>query len=88
MWHDEPSRATGIIMEDVQIYYKRNPPHFPPPGATVFITFRLAGSLPAEVIARLKEEHRQDEKLLLLIKDENTRQKENSDLHIAVFCQF
>ena len=46
-----------------------------------FITFRLAGSLPAEVLARLKEEHRQDEKLLLLIKDENTRQKENSDLH-------
>ncbi len=33
--------------------YRRNLPHIQPPGATFFITFRLAGSLPAAAIASL-----------------------------------
>ncbi len=70
MWHDEPRRATGIITEEVQIYYRRNLPHYQPAHATFFITFRLAGLLPAEVIVRLKEEYRQDEKRVLLTKKE------------------
>ena len=37
-----------------QIYY-RHLPHIQPLGATIFITFRLAGSLPKEVIIQLKE---------------------------------
>ena len=37
-------------------YYDRYLPHRLPPGHTFFITFRLAGSLPAEVIERLREE--------------------------------
>ncbi len=36
--------------------YRRNLPHFQPPGATFFITFRLAGSIPASVLAALFEE--------------------------------
>jgi len=36
--------------------YHRHLPHFQPPGATLFVTFRLAGSLPHEVIERLMEE--------------------------------
>ena len=38
-------------------YYRRHLPHYHPPNATFFITFRLAGSLPAEVIVRLKREY-------------------------------
>jgi len=45
---------------DYQLYYQRNLPHYQPPGATLFVTFRLAGSLPKEVIQRLEfEKHRE-----------------------------
>jgi REP element-mobilizing transposase RayT len=36
------------------MYYHRNLPHMMPPGETLFITFRLAGSLPQQVIEQLK----------------------------------
>lgn len=39
-----------------KLFYQRNLPHFQPFGATLFITFRLAGSLPKEVMLRLEEE--------------------------------
>ncbi|GAA4496277.1 transposase [Hymenobacter ginsengisoli] len=38
------------------IYYERYLPHRLPPGETIFITFRLAGSLPQEVLVRLQAE--------------------------------
>ena len=41
---------------NTQTYYRRNMPHIVPPGATLFITFRLAGSLPAAVIQQLQAE--------------------------------
>lgn len=41
---------------DYQLFYRRHLPHYQPPGATVFITFRLAGSLPVEIIKRLMDE--------------------------------
>lgn len=37
-------------------YYRRTLPHLVPPGATLFITFRLADSLPADVVATLRAE--------------------------------
>lgn len=37
--------------------YYRHRPHFQPPGATLFVTFRLHGSLPKHVIEQLKEEY-------------------------------
>lgn len=38
------------------VYYQRNLPHRLPPGETIFVTFRLADSLPAAVLARLRQE--------------------------------
>lgn len=35
-------------------FYKRNLPHWQPPEAEYFITFRLAGSLPKEAITKIK----------------------------------
>jgi len=35
---------------DYQGYYQRNLPHFQPRGAAIFVTFRLAGSLPSTLI--------------------------------------
>jgi len=34
--------------------YRRNLPHVQPPGATLFVTFRLAGSLPKHVLDEWK----------------------------------
>lgn len=38
-------------------YYYRHRPHFQPPGATLFVTFRLHGSLPKQVIQKFKSEY-------------------------------
>ena len=43
-------------MEEHKIEYRRNLPHFQPPDATFFVTFRLYGTLPVSVIKELKEE--------------------------------
>jgi len=50
-----------------QLYYQRDLPHFQPFGATLFTTFRLAGSLPKEVMLRLEEEVRTKESEIELI---------------------
>ncbi len=44
-------------------FYRRNLPHWQPKGAEFFVTFRLAGSLPKEVITHLKEKYHQLKKL-------------------------
>ena len=36
-----------------QTYYRRHLPHYQPQGATYFITFRLSGTLPKEVVENL-----------------------------------
>ena len=38
--------------------YRRNLPHIQPLNTSLFLTFRLAGSLPKEVLARMAEERR------------------------------
>ncbi len=46
---------------DYQLFYQRHLPHYQPPGATLFITFRLAHSIPVEVLKQLAEESSQFE---------------------------
>lgn len=41
---------------EYQRFYRRHLPHVQPTGATLFVTFRLAGSIPAEVLQRLRAE--------------------------------
>ncbi len=43
-------------------YYHRHLPHWQPTGATFFVTFRLKGALPLEVIQALKEEREREKK--------------------------
>jgi putative transposase len=45
-------------------YYRRHLPHLQPPGATLFVTFRLAGSLPRAVIQELATERQRVEQML------------------------
>jgi putative transposase len=60
---------------DYREYYRRNLPHHQPRGATLLVNFRLAGSLPTDVIERLKAETEDLEKWLLEIPDPNERFK-------------
>ena len=41
---------------DYKEHYKRSLPHFQPQNATFFVTFRLFGSIPREVIEQCREE--------------------------------
>ncbi len=45
-------------MNEERIYFKRKLPHYQPPNASFFITFRLANSLPRHIVAQLKEEYK------------------------------
>ncbi len=47
-------------MKKIKTYYERNLPHFQPLGYEFFVTFRLNGSLPVQVIKRLKEEREKE----------------------------
>ena len=76
------------VMENDTIYYRRNMPHIQPGGATFFVTFRLAGSLPKEVVLRLKEEQSKNERLLYKVKDETERKKKIDDQRKLYFGKF
>jgi len=54
-------------------FYRRNLPHIQPRGATFLVNFRLAGSLPVEVVERLRAETEQLENILLGIKDRDEK---------------
>ena len=41
----------------MSVFFRRHLPHYHLPNATYFITFRLAGSLPVEVVQRFQQEH-------------------------------
>jgi REP element-mobilizing transposase RayT len=41
---------------DYKPSYRRNLPHLQPAGATVFVTFRLAGSLPSSLVEQWRQE--------------------------------
>lgn len=41
---------------DYKFEYRRNLPHYQPEGATLFVTTRLAGTLPTQVVWRLKQD--------------------------------
>lgn len=66
-----PSRPTPAL--DYRPFYSRHLPHYQPPGAMLFLTTRLAGSLPREVILRLLGDAEQKDALLAGITDPRER---------------
>lgn len=50
---------------DYQEFYERNLPHFQPPEATLFVTFRLDGSLPEAALEQWRVEKKRLEMTLL-----------------------
>ena len=43
-----------VLLYPTMTYYERNLPHWHPPGRAVFVTWRLAGTLPQALLAKLK----------------------------------
>ncbi len=60
-------------MSQHRTFYRRNLPHWQPAGATLFITFRLAGSPPRAVIDELQAERDREERVLARITDVEER---------------
>jgi len=75
-------------MKQQKTYYRRHLPHWQPEGATFHIVFRLTGSLPAEVIQRLRMEQEQNDKTITAIKDEKRRQEERYTHRAEYFEKF
>jgi putative transposase len=72
-------------------FYRRHLPHIQPPNASYFVTFRLAGSLPKEVIIRLKNKQQELERELEKIEDNTEREKKLRSArtkHFKVFDEY
>jgi len=70
------SKASELTKADgtAHKFYRRRLPHWQPPGATIFLTWRLFGSLPQEALDRLAAERRSLEKQPIR-PDETTRDR-------------
>jgi putative transposase len=62
-------------MKNFKAYYKRNLPHYQPIGYTYFVTYRLSGSLPVELIKKLKSEREKQRKEIAGISDKSLQQE-------------
>lgn len=85
-----PTRPTGSQM-DWSLYrfsYNRHLPHIQPPGATLFVTFRLAGSLPLAVQRRLLAEAKLVEKQIAAIEDKDEKTRRASQEQKRLFGQW
>jgi len=71
---------------DYKYSYRRNLPHIQPAGATFFITFRLAGSLPQSLIDQWQDERRWLARLEQTNPDHYTNVR--SDLERKWFAKF
>ena len=69
-------------------YYRRYLPHYQPPKVTLFVTFRLHGSLPIEVVQRLKAMAHDRERRIAEIPVESDRKAELYAEHKRQFGRF
>jgi putative transposase len=75
-------------VEEQKIFYRCHLPHWQPEHSTYFVTFRLAGSLPHDVIMRLKEEYAQEEEQYLQEKNYSYRREKIRDIRNEYFNRF
>jgi REP element-mobilizing transposase RayT len=73
-------KPNGTMAKDrftYRISYRRNLPHIQPPGAILFVTFRLAGSLPSAVQRKLQAQAAEQEQIIAAIPDPAERARRN-----------
>lgn len=71
-----------------QAQYRRKLPHYQPIRAKLFITYRLAGSLPESVIEKLRQEREQKERELAKIKDIEERRQLRAEFQRRWFAKY
>ncbi len=71
-----------------KFYYRRHLPHYQPSEATYFVTFRLAGSLPAEAIEQLRYDRERVKKRIEEIDNRKTRTDEWMEFNDDYFARF
>jgi REP element-mobilizing transposase RayT len=64
---------------DEALFYRRHLPHYQSPGATLFVTFRLYGSLPTNIIETLQAESQRNERLLNALSPEERRHRAHDE---------
>jgi len=75
-------------MKIFKTYYRRNLPHYQPIGYTYFVTYRLSGSLPVEVIKKLKGERENQLREISGISDKSLQQENYKRIQSAYFGKF
>lgn len=70
---------------EYKISYRRHLPHYQPPGAILFITFRLAGSIPIEIQKQLKADAERVETILANISNPQERAERTYLEHRRMF---
>ena len=73
---------------DFKPFYTRNLPHIQPPGATLFVTYRLADSLPQHLIQQLLDEREAMEKQLATIANPAQRRQQRGQEHKRLFAKW
>ncbi|MBN1316458.1 MAG: transposase [Anaerolineales bacterium] len=69
-------------------FYRRNLPHFQPPGATMFITFRLIGSIPSHIARAIRAEHKFELAKLKRKPDSTQRNEAILNSHKRLFAKW
>ena len=79
---------SSMKLEDVKTYYRRHLPHYQPEYATFHTVFRLAGSLPANVIEELRQEQKQLKCIANEARDIHIQRKQSAQLRQLYFERF
>ncbi len=70
------------------IFYERHLPHYQPPNGTYTVMFRLAGSLPAEAIDRLRRERLEYTRYVSGLSDGGRRRELLAEHAIQLYAKF
>ena len=73
---------------DFKPFYSKPLPHIQPPGVTLFVTYRLAGSIPQTVIRQLLDEREALERQIARIADPAGRQEQLAVAHKRLFAKW
>lgn len=73
---------------EYKLFYRKTLPHIQPPGATLFVTYRLAGSIPRAVLNQLLQERRREEQAILALSDKAIRKEKRSLLDKIYFAKW
>ena len=73
---------------EYRIFYRRNMPHYQPPGATLFITSRLANSIPRKVLEKIVTEADHQKHRIDQIENSEQQREELGSLRKLLFAKW